>query len=150
MLQVREANNQDAVYIASNLRDADKLEFYRVTGERDALDNIIFGLNADRSITYCIHSDENPIALVGCIEKQDFKIVWACGTNEVSRYPKGFVAETKKLLERHKSEFKPYLNYVDAENKNAIRYLRHVGFKILDAIPYGKLDCKFHPFIWGK
>lgn len=147
MIVVREANRSDAFYISKNLRQADQIEFYRVTGESDPLSNILFGMDLPNSVTYCILNDENPIAIVGCVERQDYKIVWACGTDEVQKFAKSFVLETKRLLKKHKSEYKPYLNYVDAENTNAIRYLRHVGFLIQDPIPYGKLDSKFHPFI---
>lgn len=149
MITTRLANKQDAFYISENMRLADQEEFYKVTGERDALASILLGLESDKSITYCILNNDIPMALVGCIEKSDFKIVWACGTDEITKHGKSFVVETRKLLKKHHSEFKPYLNYVDCENLNAVRYLKHVGFKILDPIAYGKLEAKFYPFIWG-
>ena len=150
MIEVRLANNQDALYISENMRQADQEEFYKVTGDRDFIKSIALGMDSQDSVTYCFLFDSVPFALVGCIEKQDYQIVWACGTNRVREFGKSFVLETRKLLKRHYKEYKPYLNYVDAENTNAIRYLKHVGFQINEAIPYGKLNCKFHPFIWGK
>lgn len=149
MIKVRIADKQDAFYISNNMRLADQEEFYKVTGDRDALDSIVQGMDSAHSVTYCLLKDDRPFALVGCIEKEDFKIVWACGTDEVFTHGKSFVLETKKLLEKHKSKRKPYLNYVDCENKNAVRYLKHVGFEILEPIHYGKLDSWFYPFIMG-
>jgi len=150
MIDVRIANEQDAIYISNNMRVADQDEFYKVTGDHDAIKSIMLGIQAKNSITYCFLSNGIPMAIAGIIDKQDFKIVWACGTDEVTKNGRSFIVETKRLLKKHHSDFKPYLNYVDCENKNAIRYLKHVGFVINDPIPYGKLGCKFHPFIWGS
>lgn len=149
MILVRKAIHSDAEYIAKNLRKADRLEFYRVSGENNALGAIRYGLDAQYSVSYCFEVEGKPIALVGCIELSDYKLVWACGTDEIALYGKSFVMETKRLLASHKSKWKPYINYVDCENTNAVNYLRRVGFELLDPIPYGKLGEKFYPFIMG-
>lgn len=149
MIKVRKATALDAEYIALNMRQADRDEFYKSTGDHDCLKSIMFGLSADDSVTYCIVADQKPMALVGCIEKQDYQVVWACGTDQVKKYGKSFVAETRRLLEKHRHKYKPYVNYVDCENLNAVRYLKHVGFQLLDPIPYGKLNAEFYPFIMG-
>lgn len=147
--EIRIATIKDAEYISSNMRKADMLEFYKTTGNSDYLESILLGLNDPKSITYCLLSNSKPMALIGCIEKQDYQVVWACGTDEIKKHAKFFISSTKELLEKHKCKWKPYVNYVDCENINAVRYLRHVGFSLLTAIPYGKLNANFYPFIMG-
>lgn len=149
MNEIKIASKEDAAYIASNIRKADKIEFYKVSGDNDYIKSIHFGMDSEKSITYCLSNNKTPMALVGCIEMQDYQVVWACGTNQVKKFGRFFVSATRELLEKHKINRKPYINYVDCENLNAVRYLKHVGFQLLDPIPHGKMNANFYPFIMG-
>lgn len=147
MIEIKQATEKDARYLAKNLRQADKDEFYKVSGSHDFYDQIMHGLNSEDSHTYALYNNGYALAIVGCIEMQDFQVVWACGTDEINKHPKSFIQAMRKLSEKHQLERKPYVNYVDCDNHNAIRFLKASGFTLLEAEPYGKLEKYFYPFI---
>lgn len=144
---IRQANEVDAKFIANNLRQSDKDEFHKVTGSHDFFSQIIHGLNHEKSVTYAIELGGTVSAIVGSIEKQDFQVVWACATDNVMNHKISFIKALRHLTKRHEIYRKPFVNYVDCENENAVKFLKASGFTLLDKQPYGKLQKEFYPFI---
>lgn len=143
---IREANIADAKYLSERMRVADQREFYKVTGSFNFFDQIMHGISSKNSKTYTLVLDGKASAIIGTIENQDFQVVWACATDKVNNYKITFIKALKLLMERHKKERKPFINYVDVENTNAIKFLKASGFILLDKEPYGKLKEYFYPF----
>lgn len=50
--------------------------------------------------------------------------------------------EVQEMLKRHRT----LVNYVDARNSHAIRWLKWLGFSFGEPIPYGEKGMPFHPF----
>ena len=145
-MNIRKTKIEYIKFIAKNLRIEDQQEYYRVSGSRDFYDQILHGFECENSHTYTVVLGGYPTAIIGAIEKQDFQVAWACATDNVSNFKKSFVIALRYLTEKHTIHRKPFVNYVDAENKNAIKFLKASGFTILEKEPYGKLQEYFYPF----
>ena len=73
-------------------------------------------------------------------------VPWLISTRHVERFPRAFLEvckpEVAEMLDRHQV----LINYVDARNKAAIRWLHWLGFTFCDPEPYGPLGQAFHCF----
>lgn len=71
---------------------------------------------------------------------------WMLGTDETFRIART-LTRTARLSCAHVAPIYPRLfNYVDARNTASIRWLRHVGFTVGEAVPYGLAQLPFHLF----
>lgn len=73
-------------------------------------------------------------------------VPWLISTRHVERFPRAFLQvckpEVAEMLTRHPL----LLNYVDARNQAAIRWLRWLGFTFCEPEPYGPDGHPFHCF----
>jgi len=73
-------------------------------------------------------------------------VPWLISTVHVGSRARAFLkvcrGEVEEMLTRHRT----LLNFVDARNVKAIRWLRWLGFEFFDPIPYGPKDLDFYPF----
>lgn len=73
-------------------------------------------------------------------------VPWLISTRHVERFPRAFLQvckpEVAEMLTRHPM----LLNYVDARNQAAIRWLRWLGFTFCEPEPYGPDGHPFHCF----
>lgn len=73
-------------------------------------------------------------------------VPWLISTRHVERFPRAFLQvckpEVAEMLTRHPL----LLNYVDARNQAAIRWLRWLGFAFCEPEPYGPDGHLFHCF----
>ena len=73
---------------------------------------------------------------------------WALFTPEVERKPKSFLAACRGPLRAFQSQYSHLVNYVDARNILAVRWLAWLGFTIHSPEPYGIEQLMFHRFEW--
>lgn len=78
-------------------------------------------------------------------------VPWLISTVHVDKYPRAFLQvckpEVAEMLTRHGE----LINYVDARNVTAIRWLSWLGFEFGPAEPYGPLGMLFQPFrMWSQ
>lgn len=73
-------------------------------------------------------------------------VPWLISTERVEQFPREFLRvcrpEVADMLDRHGS----LINYVDARNTAAMRWLRWLGFKFGEAVPYGHAGLPFFQF----
>lgn len=73
-------------------------------------------------------------------------VPWLISTVHVGTRARAFLkvcrGEVEEMLTRHRT----LLNFVDARNVKAIRWLRWLGFEFFDPIPYGPKGLDFYPF----
>lgn len=73
-------------------------------------------------------------------------VPWLISTIHVQKHPRAFLQvckpEVRQMLTRHHH----LMNYVDARNTAAIRWLKWLGFKFEPAAPYGARRFLFHKF----
>lgn len=97
-------------------------------------------------------ADDQPICMFGVSSVPDWAgigVPWMLGTNAVEVHAWGFLKRARGVLDQMRAEFPVLLNYVDARNATAMRWLRWMGFTIHDPEPYGELGLPFHRFTMG-
>lgn len=78
--------------------------------------------------------------------QQSIGVPWLISTIHVDKRAKPFLRvcreEVLEMLTRHET----LINYVDARNVQAIRWLKWLGFKFGEAVPYGPKGLPFFQF----
>ncbi|KKL09591.1 hypothetical protein LCGC14_2564320 [marine sediment metagenome] len=76
----------------------------------------------------------------------DIGIPWMLGSDLLPQHAKAFLRSSKNAIEDMKKEAILLHNYVDKRNRDAIKWLRWLGFIMEKPIIYGPDDMLFHPF----
>lgn len=71
---------------------------------------------------------------------------WLLATDEAFRHPRSLVVEGRRYLSVMRAIYSDMVNYVDARNVRSVRWLKHLGFTLHPAAPYGIEDEPFHKF----
>ena len=140
----------DLGYLAQHLRDADRQELAAVHG---------VGLDLLRCLQTAVRSSEEawvavtaygePIAVFGLAPVSllgGIGCPWMLGTDVVDLYAREVVRLSRQHVARWSRRYSLLFNYVDARNLRSIEWLRHTGFTILPAQPYGQHGEPFHRF----
>lgn len=95
-------------------------------------------------------ADGEPALIVGVTPlgslMGDVGAPWMLGTDLVTKHQRAFMRYSPGYIEKMQSAFSHLLNFVHAENKAACRWLKHMGFTLREAQPYGPLGAPFHLF----
>jgi hypothetical protein len=84
---------------------------------------------------------------VSRIEK-DMGIVWLMGSDNLTKYKKGFYEVSKEYLELFLKEFKTVFNYVDERNTTTSEWLKRLGFSFIGREPeFGEDKVPFNLFL---
>ncbi|MCK5604942.1 hypothetical protein KAR91_23835 [Candidatus Pacearchaeota archaeon] len=80
----------------------------------------------------------------------DVGVPWLLGTNEVTKDILLFVRKTRECIRQMLNIKSQLANFVDKENTESVKWLKWMGFKILEPVPFGPFDKMFHPFCMVK
>jgi len=122
---IRPATLEDVPAIANNLLQEGYDDFARA-GINPVL---CMALDTLSSKTFLIISPDNkPAALLGVY---DDGCIWMNMTNEIRKHPKTFVKQAKEVI----NTLGPVLwNRVDIQNNNLRKFLRLIGFKVINVV----------------
>lgn len=71
------------------------------------------------------------------------RCIWLLGTPEAAKVKKTFVLESSNVIAAMAAGHVVY-NYVSADHVQSLRWLKWLGFHIMEAKPYGWLKKPFH------
>lgn len=77
-------------------------------------------------------------------------VPWLISTNHVERHARAFLKVCKPEVQSMLSRHEHLMNYVDARNTAAIRWLKWLGFHFAPAAPYGAKRFLFHKFTLNR
>ena len=141
------ATIEHAKKMAPLTRDADREELWAASYQRP-LDAMQMGLDfSDDAFVGCI--DGEPIVMWGvALESLVGKIgiPWMIATKQLDDVAIIFLRRCRGPVLEMLSNYGKLINYVDARNKRAVRWLKFLGFEIEDPKPYGVLGMPFHRF----
>lgn len=151
---VREARDEDGLYIAPFVRESDVREIEASHGLTD-------GVNLGQLLVYCIHYSSDKwvatdkagyLALGGASPApgaEGVAVVWMVATDLAQ--PRLFVKHTKKYLDKLLEKYHTLTNFVDMRNTKSIQWLHRMGFQFCDVAPYyGKARIPFIQFYKSK
>lgn len=71
---------------------------------------------------------------------------WLLGSDRIARHPAAFIRRCKPYLDDMTQGFRYLENWVHADNRVAIRWLRWLGFTLEPPAPWGIKGALFHHF----
>lgn len=146
-IEIRFPSEKDMKYLSEHMRGQDVAE---VTASH--------GTNMHYIIKSCVRRSNDAWALL--VDKKLMFIAgigevsllggvgapWLLGTDLITQHPKIFLRYTRELISEVMQTHNCLANYVDVRNSAAIRYLKHMGFRFGEAVPYGLMQLPFYPF----
>lgn len=139
----------DIAHIAANLRESDRAEGFAQMGRDRPLDALKFSLAGSADAVVAIAAWGEPVALIGVATVSVLYGVgcpWMVATDRVESYRRAFIQCGRIYTCAMLEQYSRLTNHVDARNTRSIAWLRHLGYRIHPAAPYGALGLPFHPF----
>lgn len=137
----------DVATILPIVRQADIEEITEALGipmGRALLDAVTGSLNAKKivvdGLVVAVFGDA-PYSILGSIG-----VPWLISTIHVERHARAFLKVCKPEVQGMLTRHRHLMNYVDARNTAAIRWLKWLGFTFAPAAPYGARRFPFHQF----
>lgn len=135
-----------ADYVIANMREQDRDEIWaanRLT-PRDAIRQGV----RDSVFLWCVLVGGLPAAICGVAPlghpTSHFGVPWLLGTDDLVRAPVSFFRGSRRALESVYPRYTHLVNFVDARNVVSLKWLRWLGFRILEPREYGVDRRPFH------
>ena len=141
----------DVASILPIVRQADIDEITEALGipmEEALLDAITGSLNAKKIVV-----DGLVVAVFGDAVHSilgSVGVPWLISTIHVEKHAKAFLKVCKPEVQGMLTRHRHLMNYVDARNTVAMRWLKWLGFSFGPAAPYGVRRFPFHPFTLNR
>lgn len=134
-------------YLAENMSELDTQEVW-AAGHATPLEALKFSMMVSRDTmvwlgdgkAVCICGIGNPAFI------SDVGSPWMLATEDLKKFSKQFLRESKRFMAKAKKEHRFLVNYVDVRNKPSVKWLKWLGFNLLPAEPYGVDELPFHRF----
>ena len=142
------ATMEHAEYIAANAREADVQELH-ASSYQTPLNAMKLGMDlSDFALTGCV--DGEPVMMWGVYFESllwGIGTPWMVATKQLDKFAMVFLRRCRDGLLEKKKNYGMLVNYVDARNVKAIRWLKWLGFNVEEETkPYGALKLPFHRF----
>lgn len=133
-------------YVTLTIRKEDAEELYAASG-RIAKECI--GEAKGLCDIYTWLCDDVPLAVFGVVDRGDgIGNPWAIFTCEARKHKYELARSSQFVINILKRDFALLYNYVDDRNSLAIRWLKWLGFRMSEPLPYGPFGCMFRLFDW--
>lgn len=147
MINVRRMTALDIEPIARTARQADRDEIEEGCGQTIE-SALTLGLRSSVA-PMVIEWDGSPLAAFGDVSYSPgagIGIPWLVSTNDIERHPRAFLRACRPLVAQMLERHLTLINYVDARNTAAIRWLEWLGFSMASPTPYGTNQILFRQF----
>lgn len=142
---IRRPTLLDTFYIAENARQADKEECYLLSGKP-----LMETFNETEGLylnSWVWEVDGKVICIYGVTPWEDKKgVIWFVATDEFDKRKDTFRVFCKEIVGEMSEGYDYLFNYVHTKHKKAIKWLKWLGFKLLEPEPIGlngEMFCKF-------
>lgn len=147
MVEFREPAPLSIQYVADTMRPADVVEVWASGGftPLGALETSI----SKSQYAAVAWVDDEPCAIYGLIIHDALAgvgIPWMLASEKAMKHKREFLAQTPGIIKAMLDICPTLYNYVHAENRTSIRWLRWLGFEIEPALPLGQNGELFHRF----
>lgn len=147
-VEFSDPTDADVDELVANLRYQDAAEL-AAAGLPDSREVIVDGIRRS-AFCFACRVDGKLAAIFGVAPfgglMSPTGVPWLLGTPEVPRHRRILAREAKPYILRMLALYPHLINAVHAENTVAVRWLKHTGFSLKPAAPYGPLGEPFHFF----
>lgn len=126
----RAADLQDALFVAANLRIADKEELV-AGGTEDFAQCLADSFSMSRICRVAV-ADDVPVAIFGVCDSgtAGVGVIWMLGTDGLYKISRQFLKGSEQEISLMANGYKTLFNYVHVNNKLSIKWLEWLGFTI--------------------
>ena len=144
---VVKASAYDANYLFPKLREHDLRECSAVF-DLNETNPLMEALNDSKEAWTILYKDK-PIAMFGVADYggNGWGAPYLLGTEELPKIAFRFLRHCPEYITKMHSHYEILSNFVLAENKIAIRWLKWLGFKIIEKRKYGRNQELFYSFM---
>ncbi len=133
--------------LAENMRQADIDEIWAASLRvpEDALNRAL--AHADKA--WAVMYDDDVAMMFGVCPLSAISnsgIPWMLGSEIIEKFQVRFLRHCAYYVSKMAEDYDCLVNYVDARNEKAIKWLEWLGFEIHEAKPRGALNYPFHRF----
>lgn len=142
------ATAADAVALAPNLREADKIECEKLYGV-EPIDALLFSVLTARESHAYLNDKGEVMALSGVNPSgvDGIGTPWMVSSPElVERYRRPFLREARDIIDGYQCFYPLLTNLVDPNNHIHVRWLRWMGFEFTRVLHIGPLALPFVSF----
>ena len=145
---VRKTKEHDCLVLSKIMREADKREIWS-SGRFKPIEALLDGFNLSKGNCYTLFLNMDIVGIFGVSKVQDnIGVVWLMGSDNLTKYKKGFYKVSKEYLKLFLKEFKTVFNYVDERNTTTSKWLQKLGFKLIEREPeFGEDGIPFNLFL---
>lgn len=102
---------------------------------------------SDRSVIVTVNDE--PCVMIGLVIHDILSGTgspWLLGTETALKYKRHFLTQVPDAIDEMLTICPKLFNYVHAENKVSIKWLKWIGFTLDEPLPYGCDNALFHKF----
>lgn len=136
-------------HVANNLRESDMHELVATTGHRDFEAALLMSARISRSLVVFEDTHGEPMAVLGVGTVSllyNTGSPWMLATPRAQRFPSALISLGRSYTAYMLTGYDRLENHVDTRNATSIAWLRHLGYHIDAAQPYGALGLSFNRF----
>lgn len=125
-IDIRPATLSDVPSVANDLLEAGIADLNRA-GSQPIL---LMGYDITHDECYLASTEEGkPLCMFGI---SNSGCIWLHMTHEVQKYPIAFIRAAKRFIDKLE---RPILyNWIDIQNTNLIKFVKHLGFKVINVV----------------
>jgi hypothetical protein len=143
----RDATVEDIAILKDSLRKSDINELWashHITPEKALLTSY-------EKTTFCVtvEIDKEPIGMMGICPDTligNAACIWMLSSEKLDKVRRAFAKHSRKYIKILLNQYPLLYNWVDARNKQSIKWLRWCGAEIYEAMPYGVEQMPFYYF----
>lgn len=133
------------VELILDIRAADRAELEAINGGTVDFE-LRESVRRSESVRACV-CDGRVLAIFGDIRYDDaVGVPWMVSSNSITRYVRPFLEQCQGVIQDMQSRHLMLMNMSHAENTLANRWLKWLGFRFHDAMPFGHKGELFYPF----
>lgn len=145
--EIRNATEEDAICLAENLREAD-VEEVKASVDLPPLEAILGSMK--NTIFPKAGTVDGEVACIFGVASNTLVAEvgrpWLLATDALTKHSKRFLKSSLEYIKEAKKDFKYMHNFVDARNKEAIRWIKWLGFEVQEPAPHGPYGVPFCKF----
>lgn len=149
-VRYRPTTAHDLWLVATNMREQDREEL-RASGHGDPL-SVLQEAEAISDWTATMEVDGEAAAIFGVVESRiagiegPVHVPWMLGSTVLHKHKRLLLTESPAIVHTMRQEYSFLMNMVFAGSKKSVAWLRRLGFRIDEAVPFGDKGELFHPF----
>ena len=145
----RPAKVDDVYVLYPKIREVD-VEEVKATIGLDIKDGLMASYQTSDETYTMVADDGDLVGMFGLTKTADplISVVWMLCSERLPQFSKTFIKLSKQWVKEQNKKYSILMNYVDARNITSIKWLKHLGFVLINRVEKFGVDKKpFYEFV---